>query len=440
MWLSHRITRAIALAMMFAGSLAHAEEYLETEESVHSHPTVMDAWFNGKAEVYIQDGLFAKVFPELRRDFAEEGIIAYGWSMTALQGNPVGGRDQDFQFTNLTDFGLDFDLETIAGIEGLSARISGSSASGNDLTEDVGATIPVNAVFSGDSTRFFEMYLEQEWGDEQWNLRVGRLAVGWEYGLDYDVFTNYLSAAYRLNVFGLDANTPNFSVIPFANWGARLRWTPNENWKLQASFMNGSPQDFADDNLHGLEFDFQPGRGSFLIAEGTYQWSATEQQRRSSGRLPGRITLGTYFDTGEFDHLDGSGRTGRDVGSVYGIVRQKVWEPEPLTDRGVHVWSAVTHAWNESLVTFPWYVNGGLLWFGPLESRQHDNLALGFANGWFSESLQGQSTESVLSASYTFYINDVLDITPNVQYVVQPGGRSNTDDALILGVLFYLTL
>lgn len=139
---------------------AGAAEYLATEESVHSHPTVMDAWFNGKAEVYTSEGFLSKLAPELRKNLADRGIIAYGWSMTALQGNPSGGADQDFQYTNLTDFGLDFDLEKRWGISGLSARISGSSASGNDLSADVGATIPVNTVFSGDSTRFFEMYLE----------------------------------------------------------------------------------------------------------------------------------------------------------------------------------------------------------------------------------------------------------------------------------------
>lgn len=111
----------------------------------------------------------------------------------------------------------------------------------------------------------------------------------------------------------------------------------------------------------------------------------------TSGRLPGRVMLGAYSDTGQFDRLDGSGRMGRGVGSVYGIARQKLWEPEPLSDRGIHVWTALTHAWNEAWATFPWYVNGGLVWFGPLQSRQSDNLALGFANAWFSNALPGQS-------------------------------------------------
>ncbi len=418
---------------------ANAEEYLATEESVHSHPTVMDAWFNGKAEVYTSEGLFSKLAPNLRRNLADNGIIAYGWSMTALQGNPAGGADQDFQYTNLTDFGLDFDLEKRWGVPGLSARISGSSASGNDLTADVGATIPVNAVFSGDSTRFFEMYFEMASYDERLNLRIGRMAVGWEYGLDYDFFTQYLSAAYRLNIFGLDINTPNFSVIPFSNWGARLRWTPTENWKFQASFMNGFPRDFADDDLHGLQWDFRPDKGSFFITEATYQWSATPKQR-CCGPLPGRITMGTYFDTGKFDFIDGSNQTSSGLGSVYGIVQQKLWEPQHGSDRGLQVWSAATHAWKEELVTFPWYLNGGLVWFGPLDARPNDRLALGFANAWFSDDLPAQSTETVLSTTYTYHVNDVLEVSPDMQYILRPGGTGDVDDAFLLGMLIYITL
>jgi porin len=433
------VTTVIVLTLGITACPAVAEEYLATEESVHTHHTVMDAWFNGKAEVYTQDGLLGTIAPKLRKRLADNGIIAYGWSMTALQGNPVGGRDQDFQYTNLTDFGLDFDFEKRWGISGLSARISGSSTSGNDLSVDVGAAAPVNTVFSGNSTRFYEMYLEQAMFDDTVNLRIGRITVGWEYGLDYDIFTQYLSGAYRLNLFGLE-NTPNFSLIPYANWGARLRWTPTENWRFQTSFMNGFPQNFADDDLHGLEFRFRPDIGSFFISEATYQWNATKQQRRCSGRLPGRVILGGYVDTGDFDVLDGSGRQENNMSAAYAIARQKVWEPQQGSDRGVHLWTGVMHGWRERIAMVPWYLNGGLVSFGPLDSRPDDRLALGFANSWFSDSLAGQSTETVLSTTYTYHVNDVVEVSPDLQYIIRPGGTGNIDDALLLGLLIYVTL
>jgi porin len=404
----------------------------------------MDSWFNGKAEVYVDQGLYSHLAPLLRANLDEKGVLAYGWSMTALQGNPAGGRDQAFQYTNLTDFGLNFDFDRLLGMRGLSGRVSGSSTSGHDLSEDVGATIPVNTVFSGNSTYFYEMYLEQAMLDETLNLRVGRITLGWEYGLDYDFFTQYLSGAYRLNMFGLE-NSPNFNLIPYANWGARLRWTPNEKWKLQVSFMNGYPQNFADENLHGLQFDFRPDEGALYIAEATRQWNATKRARQTSSLLPGRVTVGTYFDTGQFDVLGsvfpgGAGRQASGLGTVYGIVRQKFWEPEPVSERGIHLWSAFTHAWKEKIVQTPWYLDGGMVWFGPLVRRPEDRWALGFGNAWFNDALPDQSTETVLSTMYTWHVNDVLEVSPDLQYIIRPGGTGTIDNALLVGLLLYVTL
>jgi porin len=205
----------------------------------------------------------------------------------------------------------------LAEVKGFWIHVSGSWASGRDLTQDVGAYAPVNAVFSGDSLRLFEMYLEERILDDRLSIRVGRLSIGWEYGLEYDYFTRYLSAAFRLNVFALDANDPNYSVIPFANWGARIRWTPNVHWRVQASWMNGYPRDFADDDKHGVDFTFKPTQGSFFILEASYQWVPTKELRKQSpNRLPGRISFGGYYDTGTFDSLDGSGNTDKLLGSM----------------------------------------------------------------------------------------------------------------------------
>ena len=204
--------------------------------------------------------------------------------MIALQGNPLGGQQQAFRYAGLLDFGVDLDMETMAQIKGFWIHVSGSWTSGKDLTEDVGAFAPVNAVFSGDTIWLFEMYVEERFLDDRMSVRLGRISVGWEYGLEYDYFTQYMSAAFRLNVFSLDASDPNFTVIPFANWGARLRWTPDEKWRVQASWMNGFPRDFTADDKHGADFTFKPRQGSFFILEASYQWVPTTDSASSTPR------------------------------------------------------------------------------------------------------------------------------------------------------------
>jgi porin len=400
-----------------------------------------DAWRNGRAEVEIGHGMLGQVAPDGIEWLADRGVQLFGWYMISLQGNTLGGLDQAFRYTGLFDFGIDLDMETMAEVKGLWIHVSGSWASGRDLTKDVGAYAPVNAVFSGDSFRLFEMYVEERLLRDRLSIRAGRISVGWEYGLEYDYFTQYMSAAFRLNVFALDANTPNFSVIPFANWGVRLRWTPNERWRVQASWMNGFPRDFADDDKHGVDFTFKPREGSFFILEASYQWVPTKPQRKNNpGRLPGRITFGGYYDTGNFDRLDGSGGTDKVLGTAYALVRQKLWEPELASDRGVNVWTAATVGGKQSIVPVPYFWSGGVVWAGPFRRLPDDVLAFGFANQFFSKSLPDQKVETVLEAAYSFNITTWLTITPDLQYIVSPSGMRSIDNAFLAGVLLYLTL
>ena len=204
--------------------------------------------------------------------------------------------------------------------------------------------------------------------DDTVSLRAGRLSIGWEYGLDYDFFTQCLerSVPHECGRSGTElAQLQPDSLCELGHW---LKWQPNDNWQFKASFMNGYPQDFADPKYGRFQLDFQPGKGSFWIGEVTYRWQATDAERSASGRLPGQFKLGGYADTGQFDYVDGSPRKETGLGDLYMILRQKVWEPEPLSHRGMHVWTAFSYAWNDEIVTFPYYWNGGVVWQGPLVS------------------------------------------------------------------------
>ena len=446
----HHNATSIALACTLI--LWAADAQAEGQDEPRPHPAtglhlkvdepelIGDAWLQGGPEIEEGEGLFRTYIPDVMEWLDEQGIKFFGWYFIALQGNPVGGVNNAFRYSGLFNFGFDIDMEELAEVKGLIFHISASSATGEDLTEDVGAFAFVNAVFSGVSFRLFEMYAEQRFSRDRFSIRFGRLAVGWEYGLDHDFFTQYWSAAFRLNVFGLDPNTPNFTVIPYANWGVRFRWTPNENWRLQASWMNGFPRDFADDDKHGVDFRLEPAKGSFFILEGTYQWVPTQPQREAKpNRLPGRFTFGGFYDTGRFDRLDGSG-TGTVLGTAYAIVRQKVWEPSFASARGIHLWTAGTVSGRQSIVVLPYFWSGGFVWNGPGRRLPDDTLALGWAMEFFSRELPEQSFEAVFEATYSFRPTTWITISPDLQYIIRPSGLRSIPNGLVVGVLFNVSL
>jgi porin len=204
--------------------------------------------------------------------------------------------------------------------------------------------------------------------------------------------------------------------------------------------MNGFPRDFADDDKHGVDFTFKPTQGSFFILEASYQWVPTKALRtKHPNRLPGRFVFGGYYDTGTFDSLDGTNATDKVLGKAYVMVRQKLWEPELASDRGINVWTAVAIGGKQSIVPVPYFWSGGMLWTGPFRRLKKDVLALGFAAQFFSDELVDQTVETVLEAAYSFDVTTWLTITPDIQYVIRPSGMKSIDNALLAGVLVYLT-
>lgn len=80
-----------------------------------------------------------------------------------------------------------------------------------------------------------------------------------------------------------------------------------------------------------------------------------------------------------------------------------------------------------------------MVWAGPFPRLAKDTLALGFANSWFSDALAGQTVETVLEVAYSFNFTTWISITPDLQYIIRPSGIGTIDNALLAGVLLYLT-
>jgi carbohydrate-selective porin OprB len=75
----------------------------------------------------------------------------------------------------------------------------------------------------------------------------------------------------------------------------------------------------------------------------------------------------------------------------------------------------------------------GLSHVGLFEDRPNDAVSLIAATGVFSDDLSGQNAETILEANYRFQVLPALHIQPDVPYIIDPDGRSDIDDALVIG-------
>jgi porin len=365
----------------------------------------------------------------LRSRAEAAGLKVDGNYQTDLLANPIGGEDQGFAYAGTMEIALDFDLERIAGLEGTRFHIAGYWASGDDLSDtEIGNLIGVSQAFNGRTVGLAQMYLEQQMLEGRLTVALGRLSPGDDFAAS-SLYASYVSTGVNDNPFAISENIEPFTADPVAQWGARAIVWPTRQIHLAAGVYNADP-DAGEDGRHGVDFAFAPEDGVLAIAETGYRWN----QADGATGMPGSVTFGGYLDSSDFEFLDGSGRARSDNYGFYLQLDQMAYrEGGPGSDQGLTPWAAFTLAPDQQINTVPFSAAGGLVYAGLLPGRDDDLTALAVYYGAFSDRLQDQSAETVVEANHRFQLAPWLYLTPDFQYVIRPDGRSDIDDAAVLG-------
>jgi porin len=365
----------------------------------------------------------------LRSRAEAAGLQVDGNYQTDLLANLAGGERQGFAYAGTMEVSLDFDLEKIAGLQGMSFFIAGYWASGDDLSDTrIGNLIDVSQVFDGRTVRLGQMYVEQKLPGDTLSLAIGRLTTGDDFATS-DLYDSYVSSGVNGNPFAISENLPSFTSDSVAQWGVRAIVRPTDQIRLGAGVYNADPE-IAREGKHGVDFVLNPDDGVLAIAEAGYRWN----QGKDDSGIPGSVTFGGYVDSSDFDALDGSGRTRKGNYGFYLQADQMAYrEGGPGSAQGLTPWGALTLAPAEGINTIPFSAAGGLVYRGLLPRRDDDLTALAVYHGAFSDRLQDQSAETVIEANHRFQLAPWLYVTPDFQYVIQPDGRSDIDNAAVLG-------
>ena len=400
-----------------------------------------------------RDYLFGDWFG-LRQTLYESGIELNASYTTEPAWNPVGGLREDA--TYLDNFGLSalFDLEQLLGIPNTTFFASGSQRSGDSLAEEaIGSAISAQQIFGGGQThRLVELRMRHMLFQEQLDLSYGRLSATSDFMASpfYCQFvTNGICGQPTAPFFNMPGG---LTAYPESTWGmvARLQ-TKNKELYSMFGIYDGDP--FPDE--HGADFDFGDN-GVLLIGEIGF--------RPEEGLLglPARYSLGAFHHTGDFpdvatDSIGGnllaSGSTGipREMSGqegFYVVVEQLLYREGAQSNRGLQGFFTFVVSPDEEKSPMPYFFNTGFIYEGLFQGRPNDKAAIGMYSAWFSSDLRDaqrragqrtQSSETTLEVNYQVQLTPYTYIRPNVQYIADPNGLSEIDDALVVGVEFGVT-
>jgi porin len=220
----------------------------------------------------------------LRTAFSDRGVVFNFTYAADPIGIVSGGLKRGVLYNGFLDLGSDIDLEKLVGWKGghFHANIfhpHGENGSAN-YVGDIGTFSNIEAY---DTWRLYELWLEQNFFDDRFSLRVGQITFDSEFAV-LDAYGGLFVQSGFGAPEAFSANLP-LPVYPNAAPGIRLRIEPIEGFAVQAAAFDGNvapglttdPSPNAavstEFNRHGTHWALRPDEGALLVGEISYRFN-----------------------------------------------------------------------------------------------------------------------------------------------------------------------
>ena len=370
------------------------------------------------------------------------GIIPAASYTAQFLGNPSGGRASGFTYAGTVQASIAWDVGKVLPAPGLSLNVGAAWSTGRSLSaDDIGNVFTVQSAYTApkggtNDITLGPMYLQQLLFDDVLTVAVGRLAPASTFAT-LPVFNNYVNAGINAAPGSLGLNDASFtSYPPGVEWGAQAIYKLTARLQVAAGIFNTSPEAAAGAD-RGLDFRLQNGNhGALSIAQVTYLFN----HATGDAGPPGLYAIGGSYDGNDFASLARPGTTDNGSYSVYAMFQQMVYrEGGPRSQKGLTLWGELTLAPRSRVSPLAFLVGGGLSYRGLIRGRGDDIVSLGAISGSFSRHVPGATAETVIEANYQFGVTGWLSITPDLQYVIRPGGSGAIGNAFVLGTQVAVT-
>jgi len=424
----------VGAALILGNTAALAAEHAERENSAAEEPKLLLGDMGGLRTALDASGI-------------ELGITYIG----EVFGNVSGGIKRGAVYEGQVEVSLDVDLEKFVGWPGATFHVNAFNIHGRGPSETlVGNLMPLSGIEALPATRLFELWFDQKLFDDRVSIRAGQLVAEEEF-ITSETAEGLVNATFGWPLLTSANMTNEGPGYPLATPGIRLQLKPTDDFALRGAVFSGDP---AGGGCTTEPQICNPSGTTFSFAGGTL-WLAELEYGANKGKgapgLPGAYKLGGWRQTGTFHDQFTDTPSRRGDWGLYGVVDQAIWRRTPGEEQGLNVFMRMggTPA-DRNLIT--WYVDGGFGFKGPLAERPDDVLTLGVAYGRISndaalaDRLAGPPTpvrnhETVIELSYNIGVIPGLNVQPDLQYVINPGGNvlnpagtGRIADALVLGV------
>jgi porin len=385
-------------------------------------------------------------------------------------GNISGGKDhfsgypkglgESWAYADQTLLGVDLDFQKLVGWEGASFSAYFTERTGNNLGNftNPNALQQYQQIFGrGQTWRITRLWFKQKLFNDVLEIKAGLIPVG-------DDFANFYAFPFENLTFtaGTIGNVAGYSIFnwPVSQWATDIKINATRDLAVKVGLFQFN--NYYISNNYYLRID-NPGGTTGAVIPVEIDWSP---KLHIGGKdLPGMWNFTIYGNTnhqettgaaksflanapGVQPGLLGSGFTG-DYGFAASIWQQ-VTAPDPERPKtGLSLFASTTWADPRSAFQNFQAFTGAYYW-GPWSKRPYDTFGVAFGYNKVAGNVQQaerqyiathhnsgfsvQNNEYVNEIYYSFDVYHGVNLQPDLQYIVNPGGYHGATNQLVLGV------
>ena len=389
----------------------------------------------------------------LRDDWQQAGVELFFNATAEPMRNISGGERIGGTWPSNLGLELHLDLAKLLGVANTGLLVKVSKRDGNSVSiEDVapsqgGNLFPVQELYGGQTLKLANVQFNTRLFDDQLDLAYGRLVANDDF-LRSPLYCQFLNNAICGSPKAVFFENPfAFSAYPSAQWGLRARLGAEQSrWTLQLGLydadidLKGGDPTAPARNRHGTDWSFGDN-GVVLAGELQYRHD-------SATGLDGRYKLGGFWMNGDYQDLSSTdpAATVRGNAMLWLTADQTLWRPtaasESASERGISGFATWILSLEDKVNLMSQQFSLGLVWQGPFASRAQDALGLAVSRGWVSteqnkarraQGLATAHTETALELNYRIALGRGLALTPDIQYILDPGATGDIDNAWLVG-------
>lgn len=394
----------------------------------------------------------------LRSDLSKYGITLSVQETSESLGNVTGGVQKGFTYDGLTQAVLQVNTQRAFGLYGGLANISALQIHGQNLSaNNLDSLQTASGIEADRGFRLWEMWYDQKFLDEdRLDIKVGQQSVDQEFMVSSNalLFVNTMFGWPMLPSADMPGGGPAY---PLSALGVRLSARPVNGMTVLAGVFNGNPagkpsaQDPQQQNPHGVSFPLGDGTLTMVELQFSYPSLGSMVMADETPPLGWTYRIGAWYNSEQFADQRYN-MLGQPLGnpsndqtplqhhgnfSYYAVADQLVWRDNADLNRTLSVFARAmaTPLADRNVVDAS--LNLGLVLHCPFDYRTDDSLGLGFGYAHVSNRAAGldsdtaaytgtftpaRTSEKFVELTYQYQLRPWLQLQPDMQYVVNPGG------------------